>query len=134
MIAPHRRPTGNVPRAMITLPAKIADARPVRRSQAQPSWSESGDRPDRARSARYQIFGGQAYACATSKRVSAVFRMDLATQGTSRAARCYARKRFAKIMRVEFRVFGEAMRRESMKITPNAILSRSLAAIVERSL
>ena len=26
------------------------------------------------------------------------------------------------------------MRRESMKITPNAILSRSLAAVVERSL
>jgi molybdopterin adenylyltransferase len=30
--------------------------------------------------------------------------------------------------------FGEVMRMESMKITPNAILSRSLAAVVERSL
>ena len=38
------------------------------------------------------------------------------------------------MMRVELPGFGEAMRSESMKITPNAILSRSLAAVVERSL
>ena len=37
-------------------------------------------------------------------------------------------------MRVELPGFGEAMRMESMKITPNAILSRSLAAVVEQSL
>ncbi len=30
--------------------------------------------------------------------------------------------------------FGEVMRGESLKLTPNAILSRSLAAVVERSL
>jgi len=30
--------------------------------------------------------------------------------------------------------FGEAMRAQSMKITPNAILSRNLAALVGRSL
>jgi len=30
--------------------------------------------------------------------------------------------------------FGEVMRMESMKITPNAILSRSLAAVVETTL
>ena len=35
-------------------------------------------------------------------------------------------------MRVEFPGFGEVMRAESMKITPNAILSRSLAAIVDQ--
>ena len=38
------------------------------------------------------------------------------------------------IMRVEIPGFGEAMRLESMKITPNGILSRSLAAVVEQSL
>ncbi len=38
------------------------------------------------------------------------------------------------IMRVELPGFGEVMRAESMKITPNAILSRSLAAIVDLSL
>jgi molybdopterin adenylyltransferase len=30
--------------------------------------------------------------------------------------------------------FGEMMRMESMKITPNAILSRNLAAVVDRTL
>ena len=38
------------------------------------------------------------------------------------------------MMRVELPGFGETMRRESMKITPNAILSRSLAAVTDRSL
>ena len=37
-------------------------------------------------------------------------------------------------MRVEIPGFGEVMRAESMKITPNSILSRSLAAIVDLSL
>jgi molybdopterin adenylyltransferase len=37
-------------------------------------------------------------------------------------------------MRVELPGFGEVMRAESMKLTPNAILSRSLGAIVDRSL
>jgi molybdopterin adenylyltransferase len=37
-------------------------------------------------------------------------------------------------MRVELPGFGEVMRAESMKITPNSILSRSLAAIVDLSL
>lgn len=38
------------------------------------------------------------------------------------------------IMRVELPGFGEVMRAESMKITPNAILSRNLAAVVDGSL
>ena len=38
------------------------------------------------------------------------------------------------IMRVELPGFGEVMRAESMKITPNSILSRSVAAIVDLSL
>ena len=38
------------------------------------------------------------------------------------------------IMRLEIPGFGEVMRAQSMKITPNAILSRSLAAIVDSSL
>ena len=37
-------------------------------------------------------------------------------------------------MRVELPGFGEVMRAESMKITPNAILSRNLAAVVDRAL
>ena len=58
----------------------------------------------------------------------------LATGGTGIAARDVSPEAIRGIMRVELPGFGEAMRRESMKITPNAILSRSLAAVVERSL
>jgi molybdopterin adenylyltransferase len=58
----------------------------------------------------------------------------LATGGTGVAVRDITPEAIRAIMRVEIPGFGETMRRESMKITPNAILSRSLAAIVERSL
>jgi molybdopterin adenylyltransferase len=58
----------------------------------------------------------------------------LATGGTGVAERDITPEAIRAIMRVEIPGFGETMRRESMKITPNAILSRSLAAVVERSL
>ena len=58
----------------------------------------------------------------------------LATGGTGVALRDVTPEAIRAIMRVEIPGFGEAMRRESMAITPNAILSRSLAAIVDRSL
>src|SRR3954452_6174761 len=58
----------------------------------------------------------------------------LATGGTGVAVRDVTPEAIRAIMRVEIPGFGETMRRESMKITPNAILSRSLAAIVDRSL
>jgi len=58
----------------------------------------------------------------------------LATGGTGIAARDVTPEAIRAVMRVELPGFGETMRRESMKITPNAILSRSLAAVVERAL
>jgi molybdopterin adenylyltransferase len=58
----------------------------------------------------------------------------LATGGTGVAERDVTPEAIRGMMRVELPGFGETMRRESMKITPNAILSRSLAAVVERSL
>ncbi len=58
----------------------------------------------------------------------------LMTGGTGVAVRDVTPEAIRAIMRVEIPGFGETMRRESMNITPNAILSRSLAAIVERSL
>jgi molybdopterin adenylyltransferase len=58
----------------------------------------------------------------------------LATGGTGVALRDVTPEAIRAIMRVEIPGFGEAMRRESMKLTPNAILSRSLAAIVDRAL
>jgi molybdopterin adenylyltransferase len=58
----------------------------------------------------------------------------LTTGGTGVADRDVTPEAIRAIMRVEVPGFGEVMRAESMKITPNAILSRSLAAIVDSSL
>ena len=58
----------------------------------------------------------------------------LTTGGTGIAARDVTPEAIRAIMRVEIPGFGEAMRLESIKITPNAILSRSLAAVVDQSL
>jgi molybdopterin adenylyltransferase len=58
----------------------------------------------------------------------------LTTGGTGIAARDVTPEAIRGIMRVELPGFGEAMRMESLKTTPNAILSRSLAAVVDRSL
>lgn len=58
----------------------------------------------------------------------------LATGGTGITLRDVTPEAIRAIMRVELPGFGEAMRMESLKITPNAILSRSLAAVVDQSL
>lgn len=58
----------------------------------------------------------------------------LTTGGTGVAERDVTPEALREIMRLEIPGFGEVMRAESMKITPNAILSRSLAAIVDASL
>ena len=58
----------------------------------------------------------------------------LTTGGTGIGRRDVTPEAVRAIMRVELPGFGEVMRSESMKITPNSILSRSLAAIVDSSL
>jgi molybdopterin adenylyltransferase len=58
----------------------------------------------------------------------------LMTGGTGVGPRDVTPEAVRAIMRVELPGFGEVMRAESMKITPNSILSRSLAAIVDSSL
>jgi len=58
----------------------------------------------------------------------------LTTGGTGIAPRDVTPEAIRGIMRVELPGFGEVMRSESMKITPNAILSRNLAAIVDHAL
>jgi molybdopterin adenylyltransferase len=58
----------------------------------------------------------------------------LTTGGTGAAERDVTPEAIRGIMRVELPGFGEVMRAESMKITPNAILSRNMAAVVEGSL
>ena len=58
----------------------------------------------------------------------------LATGGTGVAERDRTPEAIRAIMRVEVPGFGEVMRSESMKLTPNAILSRCLGAVVDSSL
>lgn len=58
----------------------------------------------------------------------------LTTGGTGIAERDVTPEAIRGILRVEIPGFGEVMRMRSLEITPNAILSRSLAAIVDRSL
>jgi molybdopterin adenylyltransferase len=58
----------------------------------------------------------------------------LTTGGTGIGPRDVTPEAIRAIMRVELPGFGEVMRSESMKITPNAILSRSLAAVVDHAL
>lgn len=58
----------------------------------------------------------------------------LTTGGTGVALRDVTPEAVREIAVRELPGFGEAMRMESMKITKNAILSRNLAAVVDRSL
>ena len=58
----------------------------------------------------------------------------LATGGTGIAPRDVTPEAIRGLMRTELPGFGEAMRAGSIKQTPNAILSRALAAVVDRSL
>jgi molybdopterin adenylyltransferase len=58
----------------------------------------------------------------------------LTTGGTGIGPRDVTPEAIRAIMRVEIPGFGEVMRAESMKITPNSLLSRGLAAIVDLSL
>ena len=58
----------------------------------------------------------------------------LTTGGTGAAPRDVTPEAIRAIMRVELPGFGEVMRGESMKLTPNAILSRCLGGIVDQSL
>lgn len=58
----------------------------------------------------------------------------LTTGGTGVALRDVTPEAVREIAVRELPGFGEVMRSESMKLTPNAILSRNLAAVVERAL
>lgn len=58
----------------------------------------------------------------------------LTTGGTGIADRDVTPEAIRGIMRIEIPGFGELMRMKSLELTPNAILSRCLAAIVDLSL
>lgn len=58
----------------------------------------------------------------------------LTTGGTGISERDVTPEAIREIMRLEVPGFGETMRARSVALTPNAILSRGLAAVVDRSL
>ena len=58
----------------------------------------------------------------------------LTTGGTGIAERDVTPEAIRGILRLEIPGFGEVMRARSMEITPNALISRSLGALVGRSL
>src|SRR5882724_5797611 len=113
---------------------------------------------DRASAGEYKDFGGPALKEAAQKaswqvlseaivpddatRIQETIRsfsqqgcgLILTTGGTGVGPRDVTPEAIRAIMRVELPGFGEVMRAESMKITPNAILSRNLAAVVDDSL
>ncbi len=113
---------------------------------------------DRASAGQYHDFGGPALKAAVEKRgwdvlCEAVVPDDcariqetlrsfsaqgcgliLTTGGTGIAERDVTPEAIRAVMRVEIPGFGEVMRARSMEVTPNAILSRNLGAVVDRSL
>jgi len=94
-----------------------------------------------AQKAGWQVFG-EAIVPDDPARIQEAIRsfstqgcgLILATGGTGIGPRDITPEAVRGIMRVELPGFGEVMRAESMKITPNSILSRSLAAIVDHAL
>lgn len=58
----------------------------------------------------------------------------LTTGGTGIALRDVTPEAIHEIMRIEIPGFGETMRHKSLAITPNALISRCLGAVVDQSL
>jgi molybdopterin adenylyltransferase len=101
--------------------------RPVRKEAAQKNgWKVLSEAivPDDAERIQETIRSFSQQGCG----------LILTTGGTGIGQRDVTPEAIRAIMRVEIPGFGEVMRAESMKITPNSILSRSLAAIVDLSL
>jgi molybdopterin adenylyltransferase len=71
---------------------------------------------------------------AVREQVAAGCHLILTTGGTGVAVRDVTPEAVREIGLRELPGFGETMRRESMKLTPNAILSRSLAVVVDKAL
>jgi len=76
----------------------------------------------------------EAIKAAVRHMAQAKCQIILTTGGTGVSARDVTPEAIREIASREIPGFGEAMRMESLKLTPNAILSRSLAAVVGRAL
>ena len=98
----------------------------LKQSAARYGWALSGEAlvPDEKGDIQSAIRRLAAAGC----------QLVLTTGGTGVALRDITPEAVREIAVRELPGFGEAMRLESMKITKNAILSRALAAVVDRAL
>ena len=76
----------------------------------------------------------QAIQRAVREQVAGGSQVILTTGGTGVAVRDVTPEAVHEISVRELPGFGEVMRRESLKLTPNAILSRSLAVVLDKAL
>jgi molybdopterin adenylyltransferase len=76
----------------------------------------------------------QDIQCSVREQVAQGCQLILTTGGTGVGRRDVTPEAVREIGGRELPGFGEVMRLESMKLTPNAILSRSLAVVVEQTL
>jgi len=98
----------------------------VRKAAEAKGWSVAAEAvvPDDIQAIQQAIRSFSAQGCS----------LILTTGGTGMAERDVTPEAVRGIMRVELPGFGEIMRARSMEITPNAILSRCLAAVVQGSI
>jgi molybdopterin adenylyltransferase len=98
----------------------------VRREAEQYGWSVLAEvmAPDEIERIQEAITSLCAQGCG----------LVLTTGGTGVAKRDVTPEAIRGLMRAELPGFGEVMRARSMKITPNAILSRNMAAVVGETL
>jgi len=80
--------------------------------------------PDEVTAIRESLLSFEAQGC----------QLILTTGGTGIAVRDQTPEAIRGVMRLEIPGFGEAMRTGSLRLTPNAILSRAMAAVVGRAL
>lgn len=98
----------------------------LREACAERGWKVEAEAviPDDIEKIQTTIRGFSAQGCG----------LILTTGGTGIALRDVTPEAIRGIMRVEIPGFGETMRMRSLEITPNAILSRCLGAVVDQSL
>ncbi|RBP40510.1 molybdopterin adenylyltransferase [Roseimicrobium gellanilyticum] len=98
----------------------------LRKASMEQGWSVEAEAlvPDDVVAIQQAVLSFAAQGCG----------LILTTGGTGIADRDVTPEAIRGIMRVEIPGFGELMRMKSLEITPNAILSRCLGAIVRQSL
>ena len=98
----------------------------LKKAAAERGWKVDAEAvvPDDPEKIRKTIHAFSAQGCG----------LILTTGGTGIAHRDVTPEAIRGIMRLEIPGFGETMRMRSLEITPNAILSRCLGAVVDNSL